>query len=286
MDIEDVGFNPERLAKAVHDQMDCLTGRVPVEEIAKALDIVEIRREPVTSFEGALLMLPDRNVGSIIVNGNSSSKRQRFTIAHELGHFLNLNHRPTDEAGFGCTKNDMGAWSSDAPLDRHARQEIEANRFAIELLAPRERFKPALRQTPDLRHILDLGRELGLSKEATARRYIEFHDEALAVAFGKEGRCRYVVPSSCCPYIAIRKDQQLPVLPLEQEQGQPTHFDEADAGDWLSNTTKNEVQIQTLWQQDGHTMTLVTVDAPNADRGDDGDGIGLEDTVERFKRVS
>ena len=71
MEIEDSGPNPERLAEAIHLQLQHSRGPVPAYEIAKALDIVEIREAPMRSLEGAMVTTPDRNVGSIVVNSRS-----------------------------------------------------------------------------------------------------------------------------------------------------------------------------------------------------------------------
>ena len=49
-----------------------------------------------------------KSYGAILVNGASSPRRRRYTIGHELGHFLNEHHVPTMEDGFQCTKEDMG----------------------------------------------------------------------------------------------------------------------------------------------------------------------------------
>ena len=38
MRVEDVGLNPQRLAEAIHQQLACNSGPVPVREIALALD--------------------------------------------------------------------------------------------------------------------------------------------------------------------------------------------------------------------------------------------------------
>src|SRR3712207_5591168 len=94
MRLEDVGANPERLAEAIHDQLPGIGGAVPVHDIARALDIVEIREEPLTSFEGALITSPEKDRGAILVNALSSPQRRRYTVGHELGHFLNPWHKP------------------------------------------------------------------------------------------------------------------------------------------------------------------------------------------------
>jgi len=61
--IEEVGANPERVAQAIHDQLPGLKGAVPVYDIARALDIEEIREEALTSFEGALIATPEKGRG-------------------------------------------------------------------------------------------------------------------------------------------------------------------------------------------------------------------------------
>jgi hypothetical protein len=143
---------------------------VPIHAIARALDIVDIREEPLRSIEGALIMRPDRDVGAILANANSSRQRRRYTVAHELGHFLNLWHQPANEGGFACTTEDLGTpWggvSRDA--GRHRLQESQANRFAIELLAPATRVKPLLKGIPDLEQVIAVSADLDISKEAAA----------------------------------------------------------------------------------------------------------------------
>ena len=99
IELEDASPHPERLAGAIHSQLGALAGPVPVHQIARALDIQEIREERLRGMEGALITTPERSYGGIVVNSQSSWRRQRFTVAHELGHFLNPWHRPTAASG-------------------------------------------------------------------------------------------------------------------------------------------------------------------------------------------
>jgi Zn-dependent peptidase ImmA (M78 family) len=165
IEIEDSGPNPERLAAAIHLQLQHSSGPVPVYEIAKALDVVEIREAPMGGLEGALVTTPDRNVGSIVVNSRSHPVRRRVTLAHELGHFLNPWHRAGDSSGgFSCTRGDLGnGWRrGSAPVSRPVAQEIEANRFAIELLAPAPLVRRYLIGIPDFAKVIELAHNLGL----------------------------------------------------------------------------------------------------------------------------
>jgi hypothetical protein len=78
---------------------------------------------------GFLFVTP--SVGLVFVNACDSIGRQRFTAAHELGHFV--LHR--DEMGGRVSIADTPATVelTDEQSDRHER---EANRFAAELLMP------------------------------------------------------------------------------------------------------------------------------------------------------
>ncbi len=100
MTIEEAGPDPVRIAAAVHDQLggqridagasahasggmngsvirssgDPKSCAVSVEAIAAALDIVEIRVEPLKSLEGALLFPANRNVGAVVLNSASLNR--------------------------------------------------------------------------------------------------------------------------------------------------------------------------------------------------------------------
>lgn len=69
----------------------------------------------------------------ITVDNQSPRGRQRFSIAHELGHWMIDRGKLS---GFVCTeKNLVAEWSGDNP-------ELRANRFAADLLMPSNLFAP------------------------------------------------------------------------------------------------------------------------------------------------
>jgi Zn-dependent peptidase ImmA (M78 family) len=104
-------------------------GPVPVEQLAKALSIDVRYSAGSEEVSGALI----RNEESVVIAVNSAQhdNRQRFTIAHEIGHFL--LHKGTQvhfDEDFRI--NYRNAVSSDAT----EQDEIEANGFAAALLMP------------------------------------------------------------------------------------------------------------------------------------------------------
>lgn len=263
MEIEDSGPNPERLAAAIRLHLGHASGPVPVYEIAEALDIVEIREAPMRGLEGALVTTPDRNVGSIVVNSRSHPLRRRFSLAHELGHFLNPWHRPSDSSGgFSCSRADMGVgWKRrSAATSRHTTQEMEANRFAIELLAPPDLMRPYLRGIPDLAKVLSLARALDLSREACARRYVEMLEQPSALILSAEGVVRYVDRHREFPFVACQRGQRSPPLPLPADETGLSAHEEAAQSDWLARPASGSLVVQTLTQRGGHAITLLAFD--------------------------
>ena len=256
MDIEEAGSNPDKLAEAIHNQLQASgsIGFVPIESIAKALDIVEIRAEPLDTFEGALITTQQRSVGKVLVNSLSAAPRRRFTIAHELCHFLNPSHRPLQNT------DDIGSWSALTKPTRHERQEREANRFAIELLAPSHLIKARLEHSADLQYVLALAHQLNISKEAAARRYVELHEECIAIAFSREDRLRYWVSNDGFPKTIIAKDQPMPWLPPGNGAREPTDLHEINPSDWFAMLKDGQAFIQTYYQQRGFAMSLLTVE--------------------------
>ena len=169
IEIESVGSDPRKLARALLAQLPAVTGPVPIEAIARALDIVSIEVAPLSGIEGCLQCDPLKSEGQIVVNANSPPRRRRYTIAHELGHFLNERHRPTIDFGFACTAEDM---SKPRRTGRHQQQETEANTFAIEVLTPRSALGRFLRPPAELDHALALAEAFEISREAAIRRYV------------------------------------------------------------------------------------------------------------------
>ncbi|WP_375459491.1 ImmA/IrrE family metallo-endopeptidase, partial [uncultured Enterovirga sp.] len=202
---------PARIAAAIHDQLGDVPGAVLVEAVAYALDIVEIRVEVLARVEGALIAPPERGSGSILLKTRSHPQRRRFTLAHELGHYLSPHHVPTAETGFWCDQSDMLSRTS-SDQGQHRRQENEANTFAAELLAPPSKTRPFCRSAPDLEKVVAMSDLLDISREAAARRYVEHHPETLAVAISKGAQLSYCSPAATFPPMAVTRGDRLPIF--------------------------------------------------------------------------
>ncbi|MGH2892603.1 MAG: ImmA/IrrE family metallo-endopeptidase [Solirubrobacteraceae bacterium] len=111
---------------------------VPVEQIARREGIQVVRTQASGTESGFLLRDNKRIV--IGINSRNSRKRQRFTIAHELGHWqLHHDGRPliVDHAIRINKRNEVSSAASD-------HEEIQANAFAAALLMPEEMVQSAV----------------------------------------------------------------------------------------------------------------------------------------------
>lgn len=256
IEIESVGADPVHLATALLKQMPGLDGAVPIEHIALALDILAIEKAPLQGIAGCLQCDPLKSFGQIVVNASEAPRRRRYTIAHELGHFLNERHEPTSAVGFDCSADDM---STPRRTGLRLQQEREANTFAIEVLTPRRLLARHLTPSAELDHVLEVGRRFDISREAAARRYVALHDECLAVVFSRDGRVRYIEKAEGFPRTSVWSGDPLPVGPVLQGTSL-TSLDEVDPADWLVRTDRHALFAQTLVQEDGFAITLLVAE--------------------------
>ena len=98
--------------------------------------IEDITDDDLPGFEGALYKKVKNNSEPrwLIIYNNQIIKPERinFTLAHEFGHYL--LHRD-EEAKFECSQENLSSFYD------YAEREVEANRFAAQLLMPIHDFR-------------------------------------------------------------------------------------------------------------------------------------------------
>ena len=250
---------------------------MPVDDIAHALDISEVRRESLDGLEGVLLTNAVRSEGRILVNSSHGERRVRFSIAHEIGHFVMERHILSGGMGFSCTSGDMREQRIQA---RHQKQETEANHFAIALLAPNYKLAPTLAVDPDIRTVMTLASSLNLSLEATMRRYVALSDQPLCAVWTHNGVIRTTARNKAFPWLPLTKGQTLPATSLAQKHcaGNKrgiSRMSEANALGWL-NKADTELFEQTRVGHKGHALTLLWATLPpDHEDGDDLPELGM-----------
>lgn len=104
---------------------------VNLKKVLSSLDIELVKNKDLESSISGFGVVDGRNKG-IAVNGNQSTVRQRFTIAHELGHIF-IHH----DKSFTVQKGPTTYFRSDLDLEERWR-EREANYFAACVLMPED----------------------------------------------------------------------------------------------------------------------------------------------------
>jgi Zn-dependent peptidase ImmA (M78 family) len=127
----------EKRAERVLRDAGSMGSPIDVEEVARALGVAVRFESTSADVSGALFRRGGRAI--IGVNPDHPHTRQRFTIAHEVGHFIlhrddlhmdEANAYPNEsQAKHRLLRDQVSAQATDP-------KEIEANRFAAALLMP------------------------------------------------------------------------------------------------------------------------------------------------------
>src|ERR1700753_2053387 len=123
IDLADKG-SPEGIVMAILKAEPDLSIPVPIEELCERLDIIDIQALTTQGFDGGLLTARERSRGIVLVRNGVSPQRRRFTIGHELGHFLMPSHVPDEEGRFLCSQRGMSLLHPKEG-ERRAESEVE-----------------------------------------------------------------------------------------------------------------------------------------------------------------
>ena len=250
------------LAARIHEVED-LPLAVPLEELCKALDIFSIEETKTSAFEAALVTDATRSSGHILVNRGSPRSRQRFSIAHELGHFLIEAHQPDADQQRQCALGDFHLLDPRSK-DRRRRVEGEANTFAAHLLMPPRRIREYIgRSGVSLQTLVAMAREFAVSKEAIARAFVGAHRDPVALVVSRHGRVERFYRHEDFPFLPVSPGKLLPqdaIAADPTEPGAMSEAEEVEADTWLSDRDAERVLVlteQVFGQSNGYALTLL-----------------------------
>jgi Zn-dependent peptidase ImmA (M78 family) len=254
------------LAKVLHRQIGPLTGAVPVDEIAFGLGISEVRQEALNGCEGVLLTDLTRSQGRILVNTGHGPQAARFSIAHELGHFLLERHVLGLDGRFTCSLGDLRETRT---VRQRQRQEVEANTFAIDLLVPDDQIAPFLKEQPDIRSATELRGKLDISLEAATRCLVDRREEPISAVWTVNGKIRYAVRGNKFPWLTRKKGELVSSLTrtasaLAKGSSGITSMAEVAPATWTTEDIP-ELFEQIRVGHNGHALTLLWATLPDTD---------------------
>ena len=134
---------------------------VPVDAIAEDLLGLHVAEADLDGVSG--LLYPARR--QIVLNASDGADRKRFTLAHELGHWICQCVDAAEPQEVFCRAEDVGLEPAAKAVER------EANVFAAELLMPEDSVRSAWKNSWDIDRCATL---LGVSGEAAHWRLFSF----------------------------------------------------------------------------------------------------------------
>ncbi|MBO3708993.1 MAG: ImmA/IrrE family metallo-endopeptidase [Candidatus Accumulibacter sp.] len=215
--------------------------RLPVDPFAIAASrdiIVEPKADTSDGVSGMLLRHGD-SFGILYATHVQNEGFQRFSIAHELGHFILDGHVDHVLPKDGSHTSHAGFVSADP-------YELEADHFAAGLLMPSGPFRRAIgRRDPGLAVIEAMAADCRTSLTATAIRYAELCDDAVGVIISTGQMIDYCFLSEAMKSLPelswLRKGTPVPKgTETARMNGNPDRIMEADRAaneidvmDWL-----------------------------------------------------
>lgn len=225
---------------------------------------VEVVYEAMTGCEASLVGYRDRAIATI--NPSGVRGRERFSVAHELGHWHLHRGR-----SFKCRVDDPSAnLSSERALEK------EADNFAAHLLMPRPLFCPAVASLgkPTFQQLTRVAGDFETSVMATTLRLANINTQPVIVlCYARDGR-RWAVPARDIPkrwFLNDKLDEDSFTYDLLHYGKECRGLSKQPADVWFKNDDagKYEVQEQCIGSADGTALVLLYLEPAMLEAGFD-----------------
>ncbi|NKF08281.1 ImmA/IrrE family metallo-endopeptidase [Clostridium gasigenes] len=167
---------PEQYAQDIVSSFD-LTPPIDLNKVCEKLDI-KVNYEPLCSIEALLIV--SRGKRNIILNNSKAAypQRERFTIAHEIGHYIMPWHENLQQC------DNVVDFKSDDDF------ECQANDFASELLVPKSNLLEDIKHKKiSISLIKNLAEKYNVSLVVMARKVLKHTDaEAVVLIYWPNGK--------------------------------------------------------------------------------------------------
>ncbi len=257
---------PKQIVDEITSQIPDLPIPIPLEDIAAAVGINKIDYTTLDGFEGALLADKAKTKGAILINSNSRHHRQRFSLGHELGHYMLPRHGHKMQCGI----EDLITKESKT-LSNKQKIEFEANQFSAEILMPQKHFRSykGYNSSPSIDCLIAQANDFDVSFEAGAQRYCKLHDEPVAIVFSLNNIVRYSCKSTEFPFwITPGKNDPVPpgspTRKASNNSENSTYSDSALSSTWIGDDkyflTPEDIIEEVYVMQNGYVATMLYFD--------------------------
>ena len=190
----------------------------------------EIEEVDAVNFDGALLRYEGEDLGLILLRrGIKEAARKRFTLAHELAHYLLPGHGTEP---LHCRQQEIESWDENI-----ANTEREANTFAAEILMPLSVVAPLTKRPPSFEMIEAIARSCASSLTASAYRLIELSTWRVAMVWSVGGEAKWWRASEEFPFTIKRGPLNANTFAADCFAGTslPDDFEDVPAEAWLTS---------------------------------------------------
>lgn len=222
-----------------------LSAPIDPEDVAKRLGL-GVEYCDASGFEGALVCSKETRSGTILVKKSiRENGRRRFTIAHEVGHYVLPHH---GAKGSVCGSKDVENWDRSLP-----DEESEANDFASELLIPRSLVGPALVGSKPTMHLIrEISQEFDTSLTASAFRAMSLTSFRAAIVWSTKGVIRWFKASEeFLAFVSVKEQVAQGTYAYDCFRGEkvPDDLKSVRADLWLAESKRNPeyVQEHSIW---------------------------------------
>ena len=182
-DVGEIGLAQHIISGFVPENSRLLRTSSPdyLQSLAEDLGVKRVLTRPLTGFQDVrhpgvdAMLVPLPEGYSVVINQNAPHTRQRYSLAHELGHIMLLEAESSPPMPSSSTR-----YRSHVAIakDRDAEEERLCNVIAAELLMPEKTFTEKVKAFGrSLEHLPLLAYLFGTSLTATAIRYWELLPE-------------------------------------------------------------------------------------------------------------
>jgi Zn-dependent peptidase ImmA (M78 family) len=236
---------------------------IDIEVVARSLG-AKVKYRHLQSCEARIVGQADRAI--ITVDSRATSRRKRFSVAHELGHW----HRHRGLCLL-CRTQDIGRPVSDGRRERLAgNPELQADAYASDLLLPGYIFRPLIAEVHRLTlpAVKTLADRFETSMTATTIRALGTNRFPSMLVCHSQAGMRWFRRPPLIPHRWFPRSDLLPESPAFRvlfkggpEPGQPA---KVKASCWFDNSLSERFMVmeQTFRLPDDRVATLLTLDDP------------------------
>jgi Zn-dependent peptidase ImmA (M78 family) len=154
-----------------------------------------VKRMSLSGCEGQIIGTHSRAI--ITINSNSDPKRQRFSLGHELGHWINDRG---ENLTYRCSDADMNKHTADSTNFKQ-QKEVRANRFSASLLMPGYIFNRYHHGTEITSETVNyLSNLFNISRTSLSIRLVEVSDRpCMIICWNRSGKRKWFFRSSIVP---------------------------------------------------------------------------------------